>query len=158
MRDRLISLHAASVSPLVVTVGGGIRLLVSLESFGRDWIAAEVVEGAVPRGRCVIPLAAIATVTLAPDRVAASLGPAGGPGVESSLALRLGLPFVLRDLCRRRRAVDLLIEHTTVHGTVDRVGRDHLDLALHEPDSPRRASHVTQVQIVPLASLVLISF
>jgi hypothetical protein len=62
----------------------------------------------------------------------------------------------LRDLCRRRRAVDLDLLTGAIHGTIDRVGRDHVDLALHERGTPRRESEVTQHRIVPLAQLRLV--
>jgi hypothetical protein len=76
-----------------------------------------------------------------------------------SLSARLGVAFVLRDLCRRRAAVDLATasgEH--LHGTVDRVGRDHLDLAEHEPGVPRRAASVSRSRILPFSELVLVRF
>ena len=43
-----------------------------------------------------------------------------------------------------------------VHGTIDRVGRDHLDLAVHEPGSVRRAKEVREVRIMPLGHIVLV--
>ena len=73
-----------------------------------------------------------------------------------SLSARLTLPFVLRDLCRRRAALDLHTAVGDVHGTIDRVGRDHLDIAVHEPGKPRRSSSVTQYRIVPLGQLLLV--
>jgi hypothetical protein len=83
----------------------------------------------------------------------------------SALAARLTLPFVLRDLCRRRAAVDLRIASAhgggepgtgSVHGTIDRVGRDHLDLAVHEAGRPRREASVRQYRVVPLDQLLLV--
>ncbi len=156
LRDRLRALYGAGSGPVAITLSTGTRVLVALDSFGRDWLSAEVLDGPVPRGRCIIPTAAIASISVASGRVAASLD--GDARAEASLALRLGLPFVLRDLCRRRRAVDLVAAHATVHGTIDRVGRDHLDLAVHEPDTARRANQVAEVLVVPLTSLVLVAF
>jgi len=45
-----------------------------------------------------------------------------------------------------------------VHGTLDRVARDHLDLALHEPGTVRRDRAVRGIRIVPLERIVLVSF
>lgn len=158
LRDRLRALHDSSTDPLSITLTTGVRLLIVVEGFGRDWVSADVIDGPVGRGQCLVPIAAIASIGLTPGRVAASLDAEPDARAEASLALRLGLPFVLRDLCRRRRAVELVTAHATTRGTIDRVGRDHLDLAVHEPGSPRRVGQVTEVVVVPLASLVLVLF
>ncbi len=159
VRDRLVAVSASSPEPITVTLVTGERLGLIADTFGRDWFSASVVEGPVPRRQCIVPVSAIAWLSLSPGQVRASLGDrARDARAEASLSLRLGLPFVLRDLCRRRRAVDLLLTPGgTVHGTIDRVGRDHLDLAVHEAGAPRRASQVTEVLAVPLASLALLS-
>ncbi len=158
VRDRLRALRAAGDEPLAVTLRTGSRVSVIIDAFGRDWASGEVVDGPVRRGRCVLPLSAIAAVTVSPRRVSSSLDSGADARAEASLALRLGLPFVLRDLCRRRRAVDLATEAGLLRGTIDRVGRDHVDLAVHEPGSARRAGEVTEVALVPLASVVLVVF
>ena len=103
-----------------------------------------------------MPLAAIAAVL--PSR--SQLDPSLEPVPESSvrLAERIGLPFVLRDLCRRRTPLRLTTIDGMVHGTPDRVARDHVDLALHEPGSPRREREVQGYRIVPLARVLLIEF
>jgi hypothetical protein len=41
-------------------------------------------------------------------------------------------------------------------GTVDRVGRDHLDLAVHEPGSPRRSRSIEQIRVIVLAEVVVV--
>jgi hypothetical protein len=41
-------------------------------------------------------------------------------------------------------------------GTIDRAGADHLDLALHDAGSPRRARAVTGFRVVPFASVLSI--
>jgi hypothetical protein len=68
------------------------------------------------------------------------------------------LPFVLRDLCRRRMPVHLTTDDGRMHGTLDRVARDHVDLALHEPGSARRDSEVRGYRIVPLERIILVDF
>ena len=82
------------------------------------------------------------------------------PSTESStrLAERLGLTFVLRDLCRRRTPVHVTTDDGRLHGTLDRVARDHVDLALHEPGTPRRDRDVHGYRIVPLDRIVVVDF
>ena len=157
VRDRIAALHEAG-HPIGLTLTTGERLVADVDTLGRDWFSATVAEGAVRSARCLVPLASIASLVLAPGQVEPSLVPLRDARAEASLSMRLGLPFVLRDLCRRRRAVDLLLAPAgTLHGTIDRVGRDHLDLAVHEPGSPRRASQVSEVLVVPLASVALLA-
>jgi len=43
-----------------------------------------------------------------------------------------------------------------VHGTIDRVGRDHVDVAVHERGEVRRETAVSEYRLVPLMSLVLV--
>lgn len=162
VRDRLVALHEAeghgSQYDIVVTLGSGIRLAVHPVTFGRDWFSADVLAGegseARARAQCILPIAAIAGIALSGAQVAASL--AGVGEGQPSLSARLGLPFVLRDLCRRRRPVDVVLAHGEYHGTLDRVGRDHLDLAVHERGAVRRASAVREYRLVPLVAVQLV--
>ena len=41
-------------------------------------------------------------------------------------------------------------------GTIDRAGADHLDIALHEPGTPRRASEVSGHRVVPFGAVAWI--
>jgi len=139
---------------LRVALTGGETITIRPTTFGRDWLAADLLDGAVSGVQCVLPLAAIAAVILHQDQVAASLG------AESESAARLvdriGLSFVLRDLCRRRKSLLLRTQGGLVTGTIDRVGRDHVDVAVHEPGTLRRAGEVRQYRIVPLAQIQLV--
>jgi hypothetical protein len=154
MRDRLLALAAApGERPVRLALAGGTRILVRPHTIGRDWMS-----GALPEGRqCVVPLASIASVSLSQVEVATSLSgedAAGRP--RDTVSGRLGLPFVLRDLCRRRRQVDVTTLDGVLVGTIDRVGRDHVDLAVHEAGTARRESAVREVLIVPIDRLVLV--
>jgi hypothetical protein len=159
IRDRLRSLHEAPESPedavLRLVLADGSRVTVAAGTFGRDWFFGELIEESGRRPRCVVPLDAIEGIVLGRRQVEPSLEP---PAAESSAALsaRLGLPFVLRDLCRRRAAVELRLRSSRLHGTIDRVGRDHLDLAVHEPGEARRESAISEFRIVRLTELVLV--
>ena len=159
LRDRLTAVsRAADDGDAIVRVElhSGVVMALRPLAFGRDWMSAESRAADRRSRQCVVPLAAIAAVL--PSR--AQLDPSLEPVPESSarLAERIGLPFVLRDLCRRRTPVRVTTIDGVVHGTLDRVARDHVDLALHEPGSPRREREVQGYRIVPLARVLLIEF
>jgi len=163
LRDRIMALAdpRTAEAPAVVRIAltTGVTVVVKPTTFGKDWLAADLVD-AHPPAQCILPIGAIASVSLSPAQVEASLDvaavsgeqrPGGGRFID-----RIGLPFVLRDLCRRRASLELVTASATVYGTIDRVGRDHLDLAVHEPGSSRRASNVTDQRIIPLETIVLV--
>ena len=157
LRDRLMSLHASAggsdYSIRVDIVGNLLR--VSPSNFGKDWMAARVIDEATRRTQVVIPFRAIAGIILERPHTLSSVRTIATEG-GSALSARLGLTFVLRDLSRRRRELDLVLASGTVHGTIDRVGRDHCDIAEHEVGTPRRESSVTNYRIVPLDQLLLV--
>ena len=103
----------------------------------------------------VVPISAIAAVSAARRQVDESLAPAPVP--SSRVEERIGLAFVLRDLSRRRVAVEVESLDGRHHGTIDRVGLDHLDLALHEPGTPRRERDVRGYRLVPFDRVVAIT-
>jgi hypothetical protein len=128
---------------------------VAPSTFGRDWLAGELIEESGRRPQCIVPLDSIDGVILERPQIAVSLEPTADES-SGALSARLGLQFVLRDLCRRRASVDLHLRGSRLHGTIDRVGRDHLDLAVHEPGQPRRDSAITEFRVVRLGQLVLV--
>jgi hypothetical protein len=76
----------------------------------------------------------------------------------SGVRTRLGLASALRALSRDRSDLALTLANgavgeLTVHGVIDRVGRDHVDLAVTRPGEPRRAGNVLEVATVPFAAL-----
>jgi hypothetical protein len=157
VRDRLAAIHDSeprhSGYRITLVLGRGRRLTVRPLTYGRDWLSGDLIDDSPHARQCIVPLTAITGVTIGPAHVRASLGPAGDADAPSSLPSRLGIPFVLRDLCRRRRALDVVLDGGELHGTIDRVGRDHLDLAVHEPGSPRREGSVRELRLVPLDAL-----
>lgn len=175
LRDRILAVHAANaVQPAepgrdgsAGDAGTTLRILLSGDrtvdvhplSFGRDWFSGELVEQSGRRSHCIVPLAAVSGLVLTRAQVEQSLHQAADAGAApgGALSARLGLGYVLRDLCRRRRAVELrLTSGLPLHGTIDRVGRDHVDLAVHEPGVPRREREVSQYRVVPLAHVELV--
>ncbi|QAV69946.1 hypothetical protein ESZ53_05560 [Salinibacterium sp. UTAS2018] len=159
IRDRIVALHERSTteSPLTIAVmlTTGARVAVRPVIIGRDWMSADIVDETGRPAQCIIPFAALAGISLGARHITPSLATTASTG-HPSLSQRLSLSYVLRDLCRRRRAVTLLLATGEVHGTIDRVGRDHLDIAVHERGAVRRETAVSEYRLVPFASLVLV--
>jgi|SRR5699024_10066854 len=65
---------------------------------------------------------------------------------------------VFRALARRREAVQVIGLHGSViaEGTIDRVGKDHFDIALHARDEFRRASHVQGARVISCEAISLV--
>ncbi|HYN74262.1 MAG TPA: hypothetical protein VES60_17345, partial [Nakamurella sp.] len=90
----------------------------------------------------------------------------------SSVALRLDLRHVIRGLARDRSPVVVLVagsavsgatgaaepgpalSGTEITGTIDRVGADFAEVAVHAAWEPRRAGTVRSVVLVPLAAVL----
>ena len=159
IRDRLRSLATGAETAdrlLTLVLAGGARVTIAPATFGRDWVAGELREESGRHPQCVVPLDSVAAVILPQRQVMQSLDGRRSAESTGALSARLGLAFVLRDLCRRRQAVDVWLVDGRLHGTIDRVGRDHLDLAIHEVGHPRRESAVTDYRIVRLGQIVLV--
>ena len=159
LRDRIAALSGAAEHgsrKVRLELHGGRVVQVRPLSFGRDWLSAELCGANEPAAQCVVPLGAVAAVLPSGSQLDASIEPL--PESAARLAERIGLPFVLRDLCRRRAGISVLTSDGAHHGTIDRVGRDHLDLALHEPGAPRREREVSGYRIIPFERLVLVTF
>jgi hypothetical protein len=160
IRDRLYALHTQTAGDgdrmLRLHLRDGSSVTATSSTFGRDWFAGELVEESGRRPGCIIPFDAIDAVSLTREQVLLSLD--GGSQEESPAALsaKLGLSFVLRDLCRRRQGIELHLSDAWLHGTIDRVGRDHLDLAVHDVGSPRRDSAVTDYRMVRFGQLLCV--
>lgn len=160
LRDRISTLAAAQpagawygIETQLVT-GESVRLRPS--TFGKDWIAGDLVEESARASEVVLPLAAIAALTLTATQARDSLESDRRRSPTPQLADRIGVTFVLRDLCRRRAGIEVHTPAAVLHGTIDRVARDHFDLALHDAGAARRASAVTGIRVVPLAQLCLV--
>lgn len=144
LRDRLV--RAPGV--LDLTLSAGARLRIERQQVGRDWVSGTVLDGGPVGADCIVPVHAVVGLRLEQAAVQASLEEPRQQGLTS----RLSLGFALRDLARRRVAVELRCPDP-VHGTLDRVGRDHCDLAMHEAGTPRRQAAVTGVQVVPFSAI-----
>lgn len=147
MRARLRTLTAAEASITLELPAG--RLLVGrILEIGSDWLAMSPNPG---RGTALIPLAAVRGIRMDHGMLLASLDPAVP---ASELRERMTLGFVLRDLARRRVPVTIeALDGSRRHGTIDRAGADHFDLAAHDPGSSRRAQDVRAYVVIAFSAL-----
>lgn len=151
LRTRLETL-AARQRPITVQLLCGEAHNLTVKEVGADWLAAQETNR---RALIIVPLAAIVGVTLDRESLLESLEERDE---VSALRRRMTLGFVLRDLARRRMPVTLATaDAVTLHGTIDRAGADHLDLALHDAGEPRRSAAVRGLRMVPLAALCRLS-
>ena len=134
-------LRAHVGAPLAWTFADGQGRAADLVELGADWVLLRSRPGEV-----LVPLGAVSSVA--------------GLGRSAVVAERprgLRLTTVLRGLARDRQAVRVDLRGGTVlTGTVDRVGADHLDLAVHPLDEPRRPGAVVEVRIVPTPAVLRI--
>lgn len=159
LRDRLRMLCSLD-APVMLELAGGTRLSVRLRGLGADWLAAQAAsdDGRVHTGGArnpisMIPLTAIQGVMTDHGMLLASLDAQGA--TEPALRERMTLGFVLRDLARRRVPLRIALRKGgELHGTVDRAGADHLDLAEHDPGEVRRAGAVRGFRILPFTALL----
>lgn len=159
LRDRLIGLgpaehgHGWSARHVRLCLLSGREVTVAPKTFGRDWIAVELIRAHGEPGACIIPLSGIASVVLDSECVEQSLSVREPVQRGPRITDRIGLPFVLRDLCRRRSYVTLSIGTGHIGGTLDRVARDHVDVAVHPKGTARRESEVSHIRMVSLAGI-----
>jgi len=154
LRDRVRALHGAGLPVRCELVDGRALTLVP-DSIGRDWLAgsAEVHLGA----RVIVHFPAVEAILPVRDELAASLEPL--PESPTALAARIGFGFLLRDLARRRSPVLVHgVAGTDWHGTIDRVGADHVELALHARGVPRREAEVRGYRLVPFDRISTVVF
>jgi len=148
LRDRVAAI-AQHPDALRVRLIDGSAVEIVPRTVGRDWVSGDLAGTAA---QVVLPLAAVDALLPSTDQVQRSLAPASLGAVTD----RIGVAFLLRDLARRRRTLQLTTPAGVVTGTIDRVGRDHLDLAVHPLDGWRRPSAVARIEVLALARILLI--
>lgn len=74
-----------------------------------------------------------------------------------AVATRLGLPFLLRRIARDRSGVRIQLVERVVSGTIDRVGANFIEVAIHPQGEARRRTAVVDVVLVPIAAIVALS-
>jgi hypothetical protein len=113
-----------------------------------DRVGADFVLLTRPHGETVVPLSAVVLL----EGVGQG---AVGADLAGRVVSRLGLAAVLRSLARDRSTVRLRIGAGRVLvGTVQRVGSDFLQLAVHEAEEAPRRGTVRATPLVPLERLV----
>lgn len=157
LRGRLVALAAAAAEArpatlIGVELSGGAGMTGRITRVGADWFAVEA--DARRAGAAVVPIDAVVAFAPGLETLLSSVRDAG-PG--TAMSQRMSFGFVLRDIVRRRTPATVqLREGRMLTGTIDRAAADHLDLALHEPGSPRRADNVTGYRIVPFAAVAAV--
>ncbi|MHA3705113.1 hypothetical protein ACXR2U_23320 [Jatrophihabitans sp. YIM 134969] len=139
-------LRAAVDQPVRVVAVGGLALTGVLGRVGPDFLA--VVEDT---GReALVPLHAV--------RQVAGLGRfAQTEAVAGAVAARLGWRSALRAVVRDRGAVRLhLVDGEVLDATLDRVGADHVELAVHAAGETRRAREVRGTVAVPFTAIAAV--
>ncbi|MFF0988366.1 hypothetical protein [Kocuria nitroreducens] len=133
--------------PVRGLLAGSVPVEGRVRTVGAGWVALE------DRGiEHLVPLGAVLWWE--------SLGRGWVPG-DDPVALKLGLGHALRALARARAGVRIRLAGGgplgELDGTVDQVGADFFDLALHPDDDYRRRSSVTALRAVPFPALVCVS-
>lgn len=140
LQDRL---RAATGGELGLVCEGAGAVRGRLLDVGGDWLLLQE----TGRRELLVPVAALLSVT--------GVGPRSEvPGSEGEVASRLDLRHALRGLARARMGLQLILrDGSTLSGTLDRVGADHLDLVEHPAGEARRGQAVRQVRVVPTAAV-----
>lgn len=137
-------LRAAVGSGLRVVVAGDLAVSGELRRVGADWVLLDA--GTAAGSEWLVPIAAIRTANGLGRQVAAE-----AQGIVES---RLDFRHVLRGLARDRAQVGVhLLDGTSLAATLDRVGADFVDAAVHPVGEARRPKSVRDVQIIAVAAL-----
>ena len=152
VRERLVALAESAVS---LQMADGSIIAVRPKAFGSDWLSAELLAESGRARICIVPTAGIASLVLTEEQLVASLLEPSG-STPGDLSGRLGLAFALRDLGRRRQQCEFVVTTGSIIGTIDRVARDHVDVAVHERGVARRAKDVVAYRIIPFEDLRLV--
>ncbi|MBN9621208.1 MAG: hypothetical protein J0H43_16000 [Actinobacteria bacterium] len=143
VRDRL---RGAVGSRLRVGVLGGVPLVGELRRVGPDWLLLREVG---PREALVAQVAVVSIGGLGRHSAA--------PNSMGVVESRLDLRHVLRGIARDRSVVRVqLVDGVTVDATIDRVGADFVEVAVHPAGEPRRRAAVRDVLLLPAAAIAAV--
>ena len=142
LSGRLAAL-AGRAAEVDVHLLGGERVTGRVSDVGEDWFAL----AEAPAGVALVRVAGVAEVR----------GLSAEHRELDAVAARRDLGSALRGLARDRAAVTVLrVDGTRVSGTVDAVGADAVDLAVHAHGEPRRPRAVRGVRTLPLAAVAAV--
>jgi hypothetical protein len=136
-------LRAASVTAVRLRTASGV-VTGTISRTGPDWVLLEQDDGheVLVRLGAVTAIGGLGRLTAAPDSL-------------DVVTARLGLWFVLRRIARDRSAVTVqLTDGSRLHATLDRVGADFVEAAVHPPGELRRARSVREELLIPMTALV----
>lgn len=132
-------LRAAVGAPLRLQCAGALTLTGVLRRVGPDWLLLD--EGGAREA--VVALAAVYGL-IGLSRLSAV------PGSATTVESRLMLRHVLRGVARDRSPVRICrVDGSTLDATVDRVGADFLEAALHPAGEMRRRGDVLDIALIP---------
>jgi hypothetical protein len=137
---------------------GSVGRPVSLRCRGAGQVAGRLVEVGADWLLLEDEQARSTLVALAAVRAVSGLGRQTAVSEDRGVVrARLDLRRALRALARDRAAVQVVLDDgLSLSGTVDRVGADHVELAEHPVDQPRRAEAVQGVRAVVIAAVALV--
>ncbi|UXM90336.1 hypothetical protein [Paenarthrobacter sp. JL.01a] len=143
--DRLRAVGAGRVK---VVLSGGSALLGSISHLGNEWFVLD--EGV---RQWLVPFPSVLTYQ-GVGRLAMKAAP--------RLVKPLGFAAALRALSRDRATVVVHVgawgqQNLETRGVIDRVGRDHFDLAVVQEGEVRRVGNVVGVVTIPFGALVAVS-
>lgn len=126
--------------------GTGGPLAGQLAQMGAGWLLLQS-----PAKSHLVPLVAVRMVE-GMDRFA----------MPGTAGIQLGLQSALRGIARDRYPVMLALrgagaQEGTLHGSIDRVGRDFLELAVVEQGEARRRENVASATLIPLREITVVS-
>jgi hypothetical protein len=132
--------------PLVLRCRGAGPVAGTLADVGVDWLLVEEEAGR----EVLVATAAVLSV--------AGLGrETAAPQEHGAVRRRLDLRRAARALARDRSTVQVVLDDgAALTGTIDRVGADFLELAVHAPDEPRRPAAVRGVHAAALDGVAVI--
>jgi hypothetical protein len=139
-------LRPAIASPVRLRTAGAGMVDGTISRVGPDWVLLDQDGGreALVRLGAITAVGGLGRTTATPESV-------------DAVTARLGLWFVLRRIARDRSAVTVqLADGSRVHATVDRVGADFVEVAVHAPGELRRARAVREELLIPMTALVTV--
>jgi hypothetical protein len=140
-------LRAAVGSRVRVVVAGDLAVSGELRRVGPDWL---LLDAGPPGGsEWLVPIAAIRTVS--------GLGRQVATEAQSIVESRLDLRHVLRGVARDRTQVGAhLLDGSSLTVTLDRIGADFVDAAVHPVGEARRRESVRDVQVIAIRAIAAV--
>jgi hypothetical protein len=142
LRDRLVALtRQQEVGELTIVMRDGVTMKLLPQRVGKDWFLAEIREPQDFLGMAICSIASIRQLRLSPEQNRVSLGETVGElsradldslSTRGGLTAQVSFAFVLRDVGRRRKQIEVVTAQARFLGTIDRVGADHMEISGEE--------------------------